>query len=72
SAPRFAATLSIPGLIIHDEADDEAPYHHALRIHKAWPQSKLITTKGFGHNLRVPEVVEMVKGFVEERAVVQI
>ena len=67
SAPAFAASLSMPGLIIHDEEDEEAPYHHAKRIHAAWPQSKLVTTKGFGHNLRVPEVVEMVKRFVEQR-----
>lgn len=67
SAPQFATAVKIPGLIIHDEGDEEAPYHHAVRIHKAWPQSKLITTQGFGHNLRVPEVVEMVKGFVESR-----
>jgi len=66
SAPRFAASVKVPGLIIHDEGDDEAPYHHAVRIHKAWPQSKLITTQGYGHNLRVPEVVEMVKGYIRE------
>ena len=70
SAPRFAASVKIPGLIIHDERDDEAPYHHAVRIHKAWPQSKLITTQGYGHNLRVPEVVDMVKDFVEDRQVI--
>lgn len=67
SAPKFAADLKIPGLIIHDVGDDEAPYHHAKRIHQAWPQSKLITTTGFGHNLRTPEVVELVKEYVTER-----
>ncbi len=66
SAPRFASAVDVPGLIIHDEEDEEAPYHHAVRIHKAWPQSQLITTRGYGHNLRVPEVVEMVRVFVEE------
>lgn len=64
SAPKFATALKIPGLIIHDEGDEEAPYAHAQRIHSAWPQSQLITTKGFGHNLRAPEVVEMVRDFV--------
>jgi pimeloyl-ACP methyl ester carboxylesterase len=64
SAPAFAASLKMPGLIIHDEGDEEAPYTHAQRIHSAWPQSQLITTQGFGHNLRAPEVVEMVKDFV--------
>ncbi|HNP07832.1 MAG TPA: alpha/beta hydrolase [Cyclobacteriaceae bacterium] len=64
SAPKFATALKIPGLIIHDEGDEEAPYAHAQRIHTAWPQSQLMTTQGFGHNLRAPEVVEMVKDFV--------
>lgn len=64
SAPRYAASVRVPGLIIHDEHDDEAPLHHAKRIHSAWPHSKLITTTGFGHNLRSPEVVAMVKDFV--------
>lgn len=66
SAPKFAANIKIPGLIIHDEGDDEAPYKHAVRIHKAWPQSKLITTKGFGHNLKSHKVVEVVKDFVKK------
>lgn len=69
SAPVFATSLEMPGLIIHDEGDEEAPYHHAVRIHKAWPQSRLITTQGFGHNLRSQEVVEMVKDFVKEEQV---
>ena len=64
SAPVFATGAKIPGLIIHDEGDEEAPYRHAVRIHQAWPQSKLVTTRGYGHNLRVPEVVDMVKEFV--------
>lgn len=66
SAPKFATAANMPGLIIHDEADDEAPYKHAVRIHKAWPQSRLVTTQGFGHNLRSPEVVTLVKEFVEK------
>lgn len=64
SAPKFATALRSPGLIIHDLGDDEAPYEHAQRIHQAWPQSRMITTQGYGHNLRAPEVVEMVKEFV--------
>lgn len=71
SAPRFASTLNIPGLIIHDEADDEAPYHHALRIHQAWPTSHLITTRGFGHNLRSHKVIDLVKEFVHSGSLQQ-
>ena len=66
SAPAFAASLTIPGLIIHDEGDDETPFYHAERIHKAWKKSKLIKTKGFGHNLKSMEVVKEVVQFVHD------
>jgi pimeloyl-ACP methyl ester carboxylesterase len=66
SAPAFASSLTVPGLIIHDEHDDETPFHHAERIHRAWKNSRLIKTKGFGHNLRSIEVVKEVVQFVND------
>jgi pimeloyl-ACP methyl ester carboxylesterase len=66
SAHVFASSLTIPGLIIHDEEDKETPFHHAERIHKAWSNSKLVRTKGFGHNLKSPEVVKQVVEFVSD------
>jgi pimeloyl-ACP methyl ester carboxylesterase len=66
SAPAFAAGLTVPGLIIHDEHDDETSFHHAERIHRAWKNSRLIKTRGFGHNLRSIEVVKEVVQFVNE------
>lgn len=66
SAPVFASSLAIPGLIIHDEHDDETPFYHAERIHRAWKNSKLIKTKGFGHNLKSIEVVKEVVQFVND------
>jgi len=68
SAPTFAASLTIPGLIIHDEDDNETPFYHAERIHSAWKKSKLIKTKGFGHNLKSNEVVKEVIQFVNDPA----
>lgn len=65
-AERFAATLTLPGLIIHDVEDLETPYTSALAIHKAWKQSRLMTTKGLAHNLRSPKVVEAVTAFINE------
>jgi pimeloyl-ACP methyl ester carboxylesterase len=64
SAPRFASGLSVPGLIIHDKEDREAPYHHAVRIHDAWKTSQLVTTEGLGHNLQSKTILKMVKEFV--------
>jgi pimeloyl-ACP methyl ester carboxylesterase len=64
STSKFASSLSLPGLIIHDEEDDETPYKYARMIHEAWKSSRLITTKGLRHNLKSPEVVKAVKDFI--------
>jgi len=66
SASIFASSLRIPGLIIHDEEDKETSFDHAQRIHNSWKNSKLIKTKGFGHNLKSPEVIKEVLQFVNE------
>jgi pimeloyl-ACP methyl ester carboxylesterase len=66
SSDRFASSLHVKGLIIHDELDDEAPYQYAVRLSERWKKSTLITTKGIGHNLRSPEIVKHVVSFVEE------
>jgi pimeloyl-ACP methyl ester carboxylesterase len=67
STLRFAGSLKAKGLIIHDEEDAEAPYHYSIPLQKAWDKSRLISTKGFGHNLRSKTVVDEVVNFVEEQ-----
>jgi pimeloyl-ACP methyl ester carboxylesterase len=64
TATRFAGKLTLPGLVIHDRADKEAPYEAGVAIHKAWKGSKLVSTEGLAHNLKSPEVVEMVKSYL--------
>lgn len=66
SAQKFAINLNIEGLIIHDEDDAEAPYHYSTLLQQVWRKSKLVTTKGFGHNLRSASVVKVVVEFIEE------
>lgn len=66
SAPFFASSLKVPGLIIHDEEDDDTSVTHSKRIHAAWRNSRFIVTKGFGHNLRSDEVVKEVIKFVNQ------
>lgn len=66
SARRFAKDLAINGLIIHDEEDDEAPYHYSVPLNHLWKGSRLVTTKGFGHNLKSPSVVKTVVDFIGE------
>ena len=66
SAKKFAENIDVPGLIIHDEQDDETPYSHALGIHHVWKNSTFISTSGLGHNLRSASVVKHVVDFVTE------
>jgi hypothetical protein len=66
STGKFAASVNVAGLIIHDVGDSEAPYGYAETIHQAWKRSKLIATKGFGHNLKSASVVREVVNFIEE------
>jgi pimeloyl-ACP methyl ester carboxylesterase len=66
SAPKFAATVKVPGLLIHDQNDLEAPYEHAVQINKAWKRSQLLATKGLGHNLKSAAVVAAVVNFIAQ------
>lgn len=66
STSRFAKSVNVRGLIIHDEEDQEAPYRYSVPLHKAWERSRLVTTKGFGHNLRSATVVTDVVDFITE------
>ena len=65
SAPYFAASLKFPGLIIHDEKDDETPVENSKNIHRAWKGSRLMLTKGNGHNLKSPDVLKAVLDFIQ-------
>jgi hypothetical protein len=66
STKKFATSLPMKGLIIHDEDDAEAPHHYAVKINEAWKKSTLISTQGFGHNLKSTTVVEAVFKFIEQ------
>lgn len=64
SLPKLASALAIPGLIIHDKEDREAPFRHALAANKTWKNSTLVATSGLGHNLKSDELIEEVLQFV--------
>ena len=66
SARKFAEHIKTKGLIIHDEDDPEAPYHYSILLQQSWEQSRLVTTKGYGHNLRSGFVVKQVVDFIQE------
>ncbi len=64
SLPAYAGKVTVPGLIIHDEADPETPYQNALELLENWKNATLITTRGLGHNLKSPAVAEVVKDYI--------
>jgi pimeloyl-ACP methyl ester carboxylesterase len=66
STTKFASSVNVRGLIIHDEDDAEAPYRYSIPLQQTWEKSRLVTTKGFGHNLRSATVVKEVVEFIRE------
>jgi pimeloyl-ACP methyl ester carboxylesterase len=67
SGHKFASTIDVPGLIIHDEDDDETSVEHSKRVHQHWGNSRLHVTKGFGHNLKSIQVVNEVVQFINHQ-----
>ena len=67
SAKKFATKMKMKGLIIHDEADQAAPFKHALAIHANWELSKMIATTGMGHKLNKPEIIRDLISFLESK-----
>jgi pimeloyl-ACP methyl ester carboxylesterase len=48
-ASRAAASIAIPGLIVHDPADPDVPWAHAECIARSWRSSRLHARAGVGH-----------------------
>ncbi|MFG1929143.1 alpha/beta fold hydrolase [Mycobacterium sp. NPDC048908] len=48
--PRIAGTLDNPPplLVVHDPDDPDSPYEMSQKIVAAWPNAKLVTTRGLG------------------------
>jgi pimeloyl-ACP methyl ester carboxylesterase len=59
----FAASLDLPGLLIHDEDDEVAPVAGAHRFKSQWAGSELLLTRGLGHSVQSPEVWARVTAF---------
>jgi len=62
---RAAATLSIPGLVIHDADDTTVPWAQGRDIARAWPNARFATARGLGHRgtLKDPAVLAAVASF---------
>lgn len=49
-AHRNAPSMGRPALIVHDLGDREVPWAEGERYARYWPDSRLLTTQGLGHN----------------------
>lgn len=71
SSRRFAEGLDFPGLIIHDEGDEDSPVGYAEEIHRQWKKSRLLITNGLGHNLKSETVINEVTSFIQNNVEVR-
>ena len=49
-AQNNAPRIGRPALIVHDIEDREVPWSEGERWARYWPQSRLLSTRGLGHN----------------------
>jgi len=64
---RFAHSISVPTLIVHDTDDREVSYSHGPKLAQLIG-ARLLTTNGLGHRriLFAPDVLSAVVEFIEE------
>uniref|UniRef100_UPI0035694087 alpha/beta hydrolase n=1 Tax=Actinotalea sp. TaxID=1872145 RepID=UPI0035694087 len=60
-------------LVVHDRADKETPYRVGAQIASGWPNARLHSTEGLGHQriLADPVVVDEAIGHLTRRAPVE-
>lgn len=65
SGYRFAKSIDVPGLIIHDLYDRITPVQASRGIHENWKDSIYIETSGLGHSLYQDEVRNHIIEFIK-------
>lgn len=66
SASKFAKSLQISGLIIHDKEDNVNLFYESEAIHESWAASQFIPTIGFGHSLQNEEVYSHISHYIQK------
>lgn len=61
-AQRFAPAIGRPALIVHDLEDRDVPWSEGERYARYWPDSRLLTTRGLGHNRIVDDPTVIAAG----------
>lgn len=52
----YIKKVELPGLVMHDEQDQIAPYSEAMAVHENWKGSSLFATQGLGHSMQAGSV----------------
>ncbi|MCL4757849.1 MAG: alpha/beta fold hydrolase [Rhodocyclaceae bacterium] len=62
-------TVSVPALFVHDDADEQVPFEHALRLRRHLAGARVLRTWGLGHYriLRDRKVSQIAAAFVSKR-----
>lgn len=63
---RLGTDLTMPGLLLHDPNDPQAPFANVQRLHKQWPDSTLHLLPGSGHNVRGEATPQLLQAFLAE------
>ncbi|UUC47113.1 alpha/beta hydrolase [Flavobacterium cerinum] len=66
SGKHFASSLSLKGLIAHDEDDTVVSYNEGKQIAEAWKSAEFISTKGLGHSLHDDQLYQQIYHFLFE------
>jgi len=69
SATQLALLVTVPTMVVHDRADEIAPYEHGEELAANLPHSILHTTTGLGHSgpLRDPATIDAIVAFLRGR-----
>ena len=68
SIPNIVKTISTPGLIIHDQHDEDVPVVSGKLIARAWKGSEFVLTSKLGHRriLRDKGVIDRVISYIDD------
>lgn len=67
SARKFASTLNISGLIVHDSEDEVVSINEGKKIAEAWQTAQFIETKGLGHSMHDDKMYQEIYSFLFEK-----
>lgn len=65
TASLYCQNISVPTLVAHDQDDEVVLYDEAVKITRAWPHARLVTTRGLGHSMHDDGLYREVVNFLK-------